>query len=166
MRGLFFFLPLAYGLQHAWIDYSAANEYVQAHYHKPYFPVDGAHEPIFNARDKTDATLTGNAFAVVHQPTVCRDFSNLTEVREVYLPELETAIRQAYSDRPILAIVYWHAVLRSMALDQVRPEDATRTPTSNFVTTAHIDVDVHAYRSTSDLVDLIEKNALADLDRE
>lgn len=71
-------------------------------------------------------------------------------------------MKAAFADRSIKHLVFWHPVYRSLQFEQVRPEDPTETPTSNFVTTVHIDVDVNAYDRVEDFCALIEKNQLGD----
>lgn len=96
---------------HCRIDYSAANEFIAAHYGKQveYFASDLVEEPIFNARQGVDGhipSMSGCGFILLdHRPTACSDFGDPEQVRAVYLDEVRQALEQVY-ETPIRRIFF------------------------------------------------------------
>jgi hypothetical protein len=154
------------------IDYSAAKEYIDAHYGNQrtvYFAALQKLEPVFDARkgvydDKSEswrpATVESAGFTLMQAPTRTTDWKNVSHVRDIYLPELQRILETTFEGSKISHVVFWHPVLRGEKLTQTRPEDASMMPTSNAVAAVHIDTDVGAYEDVESIVSLIEKNRI------
>ena len=170
-------------------DYSAANEYVKAHYgdkapSDPYFtPLQrGGEEMVYNARhgvitynddDKDlnnykayslkNATLSRNGFALCKHdsPTKITDFHDLTMIKDVYIDELEQLLKKELNSSSISHISFWNPMIRGEELTiQARDDNSTSTPTASIANMVHIDTDIGAYSDIRDIVMLIEKNRL------
>lgn len=155
----------------ATIDYSAANEYVEAHYgnlapRTPYFERSFKEEPIYDARQGVyddqsncmkDTTIDSCGFTLLNKPSRVKDWTSLAQIRYTYLPELQSILQETYPDSKIRHAVFWNPMLRGQDLQQTRPDDAS-TPTASFAASPHIDTDVGAYNDPKDLISLFEKN--------
>ena len=189
LLGLFSFsltLPLATPLQsskpaagpwcQAELDYSAANEYIHAHYGlSPYFPAVRRMEPVYNAREgvfldngsRRPASLSANGFALAVQDATngaasITDWHDMSQIRRHYLPDLRRILIQQYGDK-VAHISFWCPTLRTaVSPKSSRSDETTTTPTSGFVATAHIDTDINAYSSMEKLAEMIQKNKLSD----
>lgn len=162
------------------IDYSAANEYVQAHYPdlrgllKPYFGNNSKRkEAVYNARlgvlepdgkKCNQASLSHCGFTLCSSEAVqsVSNWTDLAEIRTSFLPQVRCLIEDAYPEDHISDIIFWNPMRRSNNLTQTR--DGQTTPTANFASLPHIDLDVNAHEDAASLVDLIMKNQLNDVE--
>ena len=117
----------------ATVDYSAANEYIAAHYahvhSKDYFATPAAAgqatEPIYDARlgvwdDEAGAavpvSLASCGFELQPSPTSMTCWSDADAVRAVYLPQLRAqltaAVEGSAAHGKVAEIIFWHPVLR------------------------------------------------------
>ena len=154
----------------ATVDYSAANEYVSAHYpllHAGgYFvtrePTGFSREPIFNARQGiyddasgklAPASLASCGFGLLSPYASERlsDWTDAAAVRSKYLPELRRVITKAVETSPehgtVAQLIFWHMLLREEGSTYVGPSDpsyatVTTGPIAGMV---HVDTDVNAY---------------------
>ena len=112
------------------VDYSAANEYIVAHYahvhSKDYFATPGQPtEQIYDARlgvwddeagAAVPASLASCGFELQPSPTSMTCWSDADAVRAVYLPQLRAqltaAIEGSAAHGKVAEIVFWHPVLR------------------------------------------------------
>ena len=156
------------------IDYQAANEFIDAHYGdrihtsgKSYFDDTKKSDAVFNARDgyidDTDGRLRSPSmdlcgFDLLETDVTVKNYRDLDLVRNNYLPELRRFVSEIYPDSKFEHVIFWNPVLREADLKQTRPDNQSDTPTSHFVSTAHIDKDFGAYESVSELVDVFVKN--------
>lgn len=164
---------------HAEIDYSAANEFIAAHYYgcsttlrdNKYFDQDRAVEPIYNARelDEQHAFLPDCGFTLLQQQPAAAaatpprvNWSDLDSIRESYLPTVREALLSVYGAENVSDIVFWCPTLRTQdSLQTARDRDGdsnNEVPRASYVSTAHIDTDVNAFESTEQLVRMIAKN--------
>lgn len=155
----------------ATVDYSAANEYANAHYNIPrYFDYDNevifaVDHPIYDGRvlqskylDEREM-LSENGLAVINSPIRMQtiDWSNVDDVRESYLPELEwILVHNLFPSRRILSCCFWNPMLRGEGLEISRNEGGMST--ANIASLVHIDTDVGAYESIDELLNVIDKN--------
>ena len=154
------------------IDYSAANEYVEAHYgnlapRTPYFGQSVKKECIYDAREGVYDDNVGSlepptidfcGFTLLEKPTTVADWSDLSQIRDIYLPELQSLLQETYRDSMIRDIIFWNPMLRGQDLKQTRPNDDTNTPTASFAASPHIDTDIGAFENPEHLIRLFEKN--------
>ena len=157
------------------IDYSAANEFIAAHYglESRYFGRDRATEPILNAREglmqlddddtsvvRTEPSLTNCGFQLVEtsSPSNMIDWNDLKSIRESYLPVVREALASSYGDA-IRRIYFWCPTIRRQDFKATpRDQSDKTTPLASYVATAHIDTDVNAYSSVEDLVQVVESS--------
>jgi len=157
------------------VDYSAANEYMSAHYGlyenmKYFLPRSGSSdcvmESIYNARSgvfdyESNALMKPSldrcGFEVRRAPTCIRDWENIDEIREKYLPELRKLISQAFEGEGISHIIFWHAMRRGTDLNMSHPGVAP--PTAPVASLVHIDTDIGAHDNKG-LVNLIHNNCM------
>jgi hypothetical protein len=154
------------------IDYSAAKEYIDAHYRigeTPYFAVSQKLEPVFNARigvydDQSETwqspTVESIGFTLLQAPTKTTDWKNIGDIRDTYLPELQQILETTFEGSEISHVFFWNPMLRGEELSPMRQDDASATPTSSIANSAHIDTDVGAYEDVETFVSLIEKNRI------
>lgn len=167
------------------IDYSAANEYIRAHYgeeapRKPnYFSHQKRLETIFDARrgvriaennELIPATLKLCGFTLLSTCSDGRpigskitDWHNLDQIQHKYLEQLRDLLMKIYEPhgRTIRHAIFWNPMLRGKDSKQIRPpRDSKTTPTAGFASTPHIDMDVNAYESIDDFLDLLENNEI------
>jgi hypothetical protein len=154
------------------IDYTAANEYIDAHYgnqRTQYFAASQKLEAVFDARigvydDHSESwrspTVESTGFTLIQAPTRTTDWKNISHVRDTYLPELKRILETTFESSEISHVVFWHPMLRGEQLAQTRQEDASATPTANVAAAVHIDTDVGAYEDVESLVRLIQKNRI------
>jgi len=159
--------------RHADVDYSAANEYVRAHYktiyEDGYFSHSSQSEPIYNARlgfwdDKEDrlvpAKLSSCGFELQHAPTRVTDFKDLEQIQSRYIPELrENILSLAFPNDSIEDVIFWHPMYRGEGEDMNGNIQDGRLPTARIAPLAHVDTDVGAL-STEELVTMITKNQI------
>eukprot|EP00964_Phaeocystis_antarctica_P096964 scaffold63174_cov76-Phaeocystis_antarctica.AAC.2 len=122
----------------ATVDYSAANEYIAAHYahvhSKEYFASPGqasgqasgqAIEPIYDGRlgvwddeaaAAVPASLESCGFALQPSPTSVTCWSDADAVRSGYLPQLwaqlTAAVEGSAAHGKVAEVIFWHPVLR------------------------------------------------------
>ena len=114
----------------ATVDYSAANEYIAAHYahvhSKEYFASPSqASEPIYDGRlgvwddeaaAAVPASLASCGFALQPSPTSVTCWSDADAVRAVYLPQLRAqltaAVEGSAAHGKVAEVIFWHPVLR------------------------------------------------------
>ena len=172
------------------IDYSAANEFIQEHYHHIfndtlYFeqgadsgPFDENNhdqnkpmEPIYNAREGipsrnfVPASIADDGFALFRAPSQVKDWRDLQDIKSTYLKELETLIQTQIlsKDDNLSHMVFWNPMFRGehqTVTNVERNMNHAHPPTSPTAGMVHIDQDVGAY-DTGDFVRLIENNAIA-----
>jgi hypothetical protein len=160
------------------IDYSAANEYIEAHYgmgrvgvgeSRHYFGAASKEEPVLDARygvlddfseTKKAATMESTGFTLVHAPTKTTEWSNVSHVRATYLPELEHIIRDNFKGSMISHVIFFNPMLRGEDLLPSRPDDSSISPSSSIALSTHIDADIGAYPDIEGVVNLIEKNRI------
>ena len=123
------------------IDYSAANEFIQEHYHhifddNLYFeqgvesgPFDENNhdknkpmEPIYNARNGipnrnfAQATIPDDGFTLLRAPSQVRDWTDLQDIKSTYLRELETLILMKILSKDevenLSHVVFWNPMFR------------------------------------------------------
>ena len=153
------------------LDYSAASEYCEAHYGiKSYFgSIEKRDELIYDARHLQEARLDDCGFELCCSPTSVSDFSQLDQIRKLYIPELRTLISQTlFGDdidnspnttlSPILDIVFWHPMLRGNE-PPMEARSATRPSRAPVASMVHMDTDCGAY-GLDGILNLIEKNRL------
>ena len=159
------------------IDYSAANEYIRAHYnHSSYFATstqDGAssiveHE-IYNGRvlqsskydNNAKEMLIDNGLAIIQSPLLPNDsidWSNMNDIQSTYLPKLEHILHNLFPTT-ISSYCFWNPMLRGIELEMSRTENGLDDiPTANIASLVHIDTDVGAYESIEDLINIVDKN--------
>jgi hypothetical protein len=149
------------------IDYSAANEYIRAHYgeeapRKPnYFVHQSRIESIYDARQgvritenvngKSPATLKHCGFTLLSSSsyqkndTMITDWNNLDQIQDLYLPQLQRLLTEIYEThgRTIRHVIFWNPMLRGKDNEQLRPPRETKiTPTAGFASSPHIDMDI------------------------
>ena len=155
----------------ACIDYSAANEFIAAHYgvlhgqQNSYFAQDRAVERIYNARQILDppASVPDCGFALLalqslqQPPTV--NWRDLHSIQANYLPQLREAILSVYEqDDVVTHVIFWCPTVRTDSTHTMTRLCGDETPRAGYVATAHIDTDVNAYKSVDQLVNVIKKN--------
>lgn len=168
--------------RHATIDYSAANDYIQAHYQEEsrYFShVDESQqvqEPIYNARggfwddsrqELVLPSLAKNGFCFHSELPTTLDCTNVHQIQSTYLPQLRhVVLPTAFANENISDIVFWHAMLRGedqvIAGSSADYSTTSEIPTGTIAPLAHIDTDVGAFDSTDEIVGFIDKNRLND----
>ena len=159
------------------IDYSAANEYIRAHYNQSnYFATsftqDGAsssiveHE-IYNGRvlqsskynNNAKEMLIDNGLAIIQSPLLSNDsidWSNMNDIQSTYLPKLESILHNLFPT--ISSYCFWNSMLRGTELEISRTENGSdEIPTANIASLVHIDTDVGAH-DIEDLINIVDKN--------
>ena len=152
----------------ATIDYSAANEYVEAHYPRwhasGYFTPSYSCQPIYNARHGVyddslgalvPASLAGCGFALLRPGTEAKvaDWDDATEVRATYLPELRRliteAVDQSQAHDKVRDIIFWHMLIRQQGSPYVGPADPSGGAVSRgpIASMAHVDTDALCCKS-------------------
>jgi len=162
------------------IDYSAANEYIRAHYNQSsYFATskqDGAsstieHE-IYNGRvfqssqynDNAKEMLIDNGLAIIQSPLLSNDtidWSNMNDIQSIYLPKLESILHNLFPT--ISSYCFWNPMQRGTELEISRATEngSDVIPTANIASLVHIDTDVGAYESIEDVLDIVDKNKVS-----
>jgi len=152
------------------IDYSAANEYIQAHYNiSQYFPHNNCIETIHNGRRLQESyhdereMLKENGLAIVTSPmptTPINYWSERDSNQQYYLPELENIIINRLFPEKIIHLSFWNPMMRGESLELSRHQDQLllHTPTANIASLVHIDTDVGAYEKIQDVLAIIDKN--------
>ena len=158
------------------LDYSAASEYVEAHYGKrSYFgepaireeDIFDARNGVFCYRDKAHqpSKLDSSGFELFSYRTQTVDFTNMTQISSVYLQELRTLIPQALGqveDKEVDSIVFWHPMLRGEDTE-IQPRSSHRPSTAGVASMVHMDTDVGAY-GLDGVLNLVEKNRIIEQD--
>ena len=148
----------------SFIDYSAANEYIYSHYNQShYFGKDtSVMENLFDARESQSTCqnnreiLQNYGLALVNSSLQLSNWSNLNDIGESYLPELDRIINLLFPSKQIHC--FWNPMIRGEAYEISRIENNTKTPTANIASMAHIDNDIGAYQSVDDFLSIIDKN--------
>jgi hypothetical protein len=159
----------------ALVDYTAASEYVQSHYHLPFYfgtNNDGVvrEEIVYDARQGVLSTKDGVGkpalldecgFELFRSPTSVVNFSDMNQVRSRYLPELaRSLIPQALGidHEEIDSITFWHPMLRGEELS-MQPRSQDHPSTAPVAAMVHMDTDVGAY-GLDGILNLVETNRL------
>ena len=153
------------------IDYSAANQYIEAHYtqyNTPYFDSNLAEEPIFDGRllqaryQSFDAMLTSNGFAIVDSivPMEDNDYTDTQAIEQNYIPELEKVLQSMYGGE-LKHSVFWNPMMRGESYDISRAGDASSVATANIASMVHIDTDVGAHADVNEFLDIVQKNQVS-----
>ena len=161
---------------YAEIDYSAVNEYSKAHYGFQCFENERLIEPVYNARDGVlpvnrpnkleDPCMANCGFMLQgdeNSSIASVNWADLDSIRKRYLPQLRDMIRHAYPTESISHILFWNPVVRSKGATQTRVGDGKTTPTASYAGLPHLDLDVNAFTSAEEMIDLLMKNRIDDL---
>lgn len=149
------------------IDYSAANQYIEAHYNQmTYFESDSVEEPIFDGRllqarcGTVNSMLTSNGFAIVESiaPMEGNDYSDLHAIEQNYIPELERALLSRYGEE-LQHSVFWNPMLRGESYDIAG--DSSSVATANIASLVHIDTDVGAHADVNEFLDIVQMNQVS-----
>jgi hypothetical protein len=152
------------------IDYTAANEYIDAHYgnqRTPYFAASQVLEPVFDARKGvyddqseswTSPTVKSTGFTLIQAPTKTTDWNDMSHVRDNYLPELRRIIETTFEGSDISHVFFWNPMHRGEELTPTKEEGVT--PTASVAGAVHIDTDVGAYDDAESVVRHIEMNRI------
>lgn len=164
------------------IDYSAANEYIAAHYNiDDYFDSNKTYETIFDGRkvlkelelknEKDGHCKTEKEMLHLHGLTLypsqvsgCdvnvgiadQHWRNRQWISDVYLPLLESIVREFFPN--IVMSCFWNPMVRGSEYE-ISSREGNETPTANVASLVHIDTDVGAY-SLDEFISLIEKNEI------
>ncbi|CAB9519367.1 expressed unknown protein [Seminavis robusta] len=171
------------------LDYRGANEFIDAHYGKAdlawqnkdnsasYFEAStcAKAEQVWNARKGVrisddqplqPPSLDGNGFFLVPHPTQVKDFTDFSQVQEVYLPELEAILQEQFditSDSH--HVLFWNPVLRGQAMQSSQDrvfDEATQTIQASAISTTanmvHIDTDIGAHETPESFLKIMYKN--------
>ena len=154
-------------------DYSAANEYVRAHYGEAnYFDFVGS-SAVHRFRDgralqssygDERGMMNENGLALIESPIIREfDWANVDDIRGYYLLELERILlTNLFPSHMVLMHCFWNPIIRGEALELSRErggsDDIARMPTANIASLVHIDTDVGAYASIVDFFDIVDKN--------
>lgn len=155
----------------ATVDYSAANEYIRAHYdvQSRYFDnvIGGSSVEYFHDGrvlqshyDDDRKMLNDNGLAIVKCSTAQEPkWSELKDIQNSYLPELERIIHKLFPSK-LLSYCFWNPMIRGESYEISREGGShnIETPTANIASMVHIDTDVGAYESIHDFLDIVEKN--------
>ena len=149
------------------VDYSAANEYIQAHYNiSQYFHHNDCIETIHDGRRLQESChneremLKENGLAIVASPMPKTQiiWSERDSVQQCYLPELERIINKLFPEK-IIHLSFWNPMMRGESLEISRQRDQLlHTPTANIASLVHIDTDVGAYDSIEEFLAIIDNN--------
>jgi hypothetical protein len=155
--------------RNAELDYSAVNEYIEAHYGKAdYFePTSPNSEPIYNAREGVlwkgelvVPSLDLNGFELCSMSgapfPLQKDWAQNSSAEEIleqdYLSSLRGLLKDTLGPK-LEKVVFWHPMIRGT---DIADRSARTAPPAALV---HIDTDVGAYE-LEDLVNLIQKNSI------
>ncbi|KAL9188185.1 hypothetical protein ACHAXT_006563 [Thalassiosira profunda] len=156
------------------VDYSAANEYIRAHYNQPRYFFDGdlsdggsrrEHEfydgrALQSTYSDTRAMLDDNGLAIVDSSLSTQpDWSDVDDIRRNHLPELERLLPRLFPSAKLLGCSFWNPMVRGESYG-ISPREEGRTPTANVAALAHIDTDVGAYESIEEFLAVVEKNSV------
>jgi hypothetical protein len=157
------------------VDYSAASEFIDEHYHIPgYFGNEGEGtvraEPIFDARHGVVkengevvtpcGAMKGCGFCLIEAPSKVENFDSLSDVSTTYLEEMRRLIPQALDvDKDeIERIIFWHPMLRGESITPRHRSDS-KPAVATAASMVHIDTDVGAY-GLSGILDLVGNNLI------
>ena len=156
------------------VDYSAANEYIRAHYNQSqYFEHEGdtsVDHQIYDGRilqshyENVKEMLNENALAII-QSSLSTDirWSEAEDIQQSYLQELERIVHKLFPTN-LINYCFWNPMLRGETLNISRQESSSvrkSIPTANVASLVHIDTDVGAYESIHELLDIVEKNKVS-----
>jgi hypothetical protein len=175
-------LVLAEPYGYAGIDYSAVNEYFQAHYGQPnnipgssYFPSDKHVNAVYNARegilgrDESDTIITAASlatcgFQIVHTPTKISNWQDKAQLQEIYLAELRSVLVEELGGHDaIMHLEFYHPMLRGEDLTMTRKTEHNQDSLlsqSSTAAMAHIDTDIGAFEAER-VLNLVESNRVA-----
>lgn len=158
------------------IDYSAVNEYVEAHYGEdsrlnPFFSngkvrKETVMEPIYDGRKgvydnvlgaRREASLESCGFHLAKSPTRVKEWANKKEISTTYVRELEDVLSTCFPKDDLTHVVFWNPILRGEECEMSTRDD-DHIPTSPVAGMVHIDTDVGAYESMEDLLNLVGNN--------
>lgn len=164
------------------IDYSAANEYIAAHYNiDKYFDSNRAYETIFDGRQvlkelelknekdghyKTEKEILDLYGLTLYPSQVsgCDDnvgiedqhWQNRQWISDVYLPHLKSIVSELFPN--MVMSCFWNPMVRGSEYE-ISSREGNETPTANVASLVHIDTDVGAY-SLDEFISLIKKNEI------
>uniref|UniRef100_A0A7S4JLH8 Uncharacterized protein n=1 Tax=Odontella aurita TaxID=265563 RepID=A0A7S4JLH8_9STRA len=165
------------------IDYSAANEYVQAHYSQTYgrdqsyfWATESSIESIYDARSGVHSLgdvstheedgLENSGFVLVSTSTAVADWSNMDMIKNIYLPELRCTIPLAFgeSGRRISHMVFYQPMIRGedCVMSGLDHDRTVSPPTSPVAGLVHIDTDFGAH-DLDGILDMVENNLVSDV---
>jgi hypothetical protein len=153
------------------VDYSAASEFIEEHYHIPGYFGNGTVrvEPIFDARHGVlkengeivtpSGAMKGCGFCLMEAPTKVESFDSLSNI-PIYLEEMRRLIPQALEiDRDeIESIFFWHPMLRGESITPRHRSDS-KPAMATAASMVHIDTDVGAY-GLGGILDLVGNNLI------
>ena len=168
----------------ATVDYSAANEYVRAHYNQSqyFFGTSGTssskvEEQVYSGRilqthyKNEREMLAENGLAIIESPIITEydepiNWSDVNDIQSKYLPELERIITNnlfSSSSSQILGYCFWNPMMRGETCQISRSDGSGttqegQTPTANIASLVHIDTDVGAYESIQEFLNIVDKN--------
>ena len=148
----------------ATIDYSAVNEYVEAHYRqKEYFDSDRMEQQIYDGRwiqakyEHEHDMLKDNGLAIFDLPLQDRiDWTDRRDISRSYIANLEQVLIGLFPN--MMGCCFWNPMIRGESYSISRP-DSNETPTAGIASMVHIDTDVGAF-DLSELLDIVEKNSI------
>lgn len=161
-------------IHNVYVDYSAANEYIRAHYNQSqYFEHEGdslVDHQIYDGRmlqshyENEKEMLNDNGLAIIQSP-LSTDIRWLEaeDIQQLYLQELERIVHKLFPTN-LINYSFWNPMLRGETLNISRQESSSVRkciPTANVASLVHIDTDVGAYESIHELLDIVEKNKVS-----
>lgn len=164
------------------IDYSAANEYIAAHYNiDNYFDSNRAYETIFDKRQvlkqlelknekdghyKTEKEMLDLYGLTLYPSQVSgcdgnvniedKHWQNRQWISDIYLPHLKSIVSELFPN--MVMSCFWNPMVRGSEYE-ISSREKNKTPTANVASLVHIDTDVGAY-SLDEFISLIEKNEI------
>jgi len=168
------------------LDYRGANEFIEAHYpqlgNASYFDGSIKKEPIWNARhgivpeneceDRLQPSLHQNGFTLVQHETRVDNFTNFSQIQNIYLSELTSLLHKEFDiSKDTHHILFWNPVVRGEALksqDRIF-DNATESLTAAALSTTagmvHIDTDVGAHETPNSFLQIMFKNRVLPTNR-
>lgn len=145
------------------VDYSAVNEYVQAHYQTGYFDVDRIEQQFHdglalrsNCASERNV-LSDNGVAVINSPLQDEiNWTKLEDIERCYIPYLKQIICRLFDN--IECYCFWNPMMRGESYSVSRSE-VEATPTANVASLVHIDTDIGAF-DLEDFLDIVDENSV------
>jgi len=171
------------------VNYLAANKYIQAHYGKqsplnPYFRrwatdsfsdississssrvlelIYDAQKGIYddNLESYQTASLPLCGFLLRNSPSKCSDWSNINQIKHVYLRELEAYIYLIFADRQPRHVAFWNPMLRVEDYTIQCNTITSTMSTLNVASMARIDTGVRAFNLLKVVIGTVENNCV------